>query len=124
MLQPTQTNLQLQLDLLELVIKNDLPIWESQLFITNQCSPKNPFNFAIESRHDSDNYIGMCVGSAIDLNQGRFGEWLDEVFTSYSTGVVYKDVFLNESELYKIEIAFYGLTDKILRQLIGGVNNL
>ena len=118
--QLTQTNLKLQLELAELVQSKSLPMWESEIWL-NYC--QNHKEYILESKDKNSFYEGTMLVLAIDLNQNRFGAWLDLVFkinkiyepTAYS---------LYLADHFKIQIAVDGLTDPILEELIKEINKL
>ena len=122
---PTQTNLKLQLNLAELVQAKGLPIWESELEI---CENLKYESFTVipnfyDYIDEPDVYFEimkryMILQNAIDLNNNRFGQWLDKMF-----GEIEYDT-TNLSTYYKVEIAHYGLTDKILEELIQSIKSL
>ena len=133
---PTQTNLKLQLNLAELVQAKGLPIWESELEI---CENLKYESFTVipnfyDYIDEPDVYFEimkryMILQNAIDLNQNRFGEWLDKVFyrttkccnkNSSNGSSFYGDM----ADYYKIEIAYCGLTDKILEELIQSIKTV
>ena len=134
---PTQTNLKLQLNLAELVQAKGLPIWESELEI---CENLKYESFTVipnfyDYIDESDVYFEimkryMILQNAIDLNNNRFGEWLDKVFAQgshkYYDHIDTKlgEYSANQNEYFKIQIVLNGLNDKILNQLIQSIKNI
>ena len=129
MSKPTQTNLQLQLDLVELVQNKGLPMWESELAITALGKQPNS-EYTIENYRTQlyhyNLYQGTYINKAIDLNNNCFGEWLDKVFPKEVDPFTWKsyyaeddcEVIATTAEYFKVIIGCSGLTDSILKEII------
>ena len=82
----------------------------------------------LATRHcNSNQSVGDVVGTAIDLNNNRFGEWLDKMFgeiqyCSFEDAICQLTNSL--ADYYKVQIALHGLTDKILEQIIESIKSL
>ena len=121
--QPTQTNLQLQLQLAELVQAKGLPMWESDYFTIVK-----DFTMHQKLKYDTGNYDNIEFSATIDLNQNRFGEWLTLTFQDKGWYTRENDIIgeytATLAEDFKIRIALDGLTDKILQELIKEITKL
>lgn len=119
-----QTNLELQLELLELVQTKQLPMWDSEAYIAEASPSKKDkgIKYRIEYQKHYRNYINL----AIDLNNNRFGQWLDKVFPKEVDPLSWKsyyaeddsEVIATTAEYFKILIGCNGLTDNILKEII------
>ena len=143
MMEYTNANLELQFDLMEIVQSTKLDMYESEYHIVayqvenpesifkprgtpNQNRPLVLIDLA--TRYcNSNQSVGDVVGTAIDLNNNRFGEWLDKVFgeiqyCSFEDAICQLTNSL--ADYYKVQIALHGLTDTTLNQLIQSVKNV
>ena len=120
---PTQTNLKLQLNLAELVQAKGLPIWESDLIIGDISKNSNTHLQIVNEYYP---FHHRNLATAIDLNNNRFGQWLDKVFPKEVDPLSWKsyyaeddsEVIATTAEYFKILIGCNGLTDNILKEII------